>query len=118
MHPIEDLNALVRGEIGQCLSPSLVHDNRTDGSVEIAALRTFPTDAPRGVDPANEIDASVTLRRQRNRYLALAEFGFEFCHAATMAANLAPRPEAAEDGSSPSAASCAHNAAVTALISV
>ena len=41
MHPVEDLNAPVTGEIGQTHPPALVDDNRADRSVEAAALRAF-----------------------------------------------------------------------------
>jgi len=98
LHPIENLDASVPGETGQCHPPALVDNDRADRSAEAASLRAFMARPPGSTDRADKVEAGIALRRQDDSHLALTEFTFGvrrfLAHAATMAANVPSRPEA------------------------
>ena len=78
MHPIENLNAPVIAEIGQSHRPALVDNDRTDRSVEAAALWAFLTSVPGRMDRPDKVEIGMALRRQCDRHFALAKFGVGF----------------------------------------
>jgi len=69
MHPIEDLNARVTGEIGQCHPPAFVDDNQANRSVEAAALWALLASTPRVWNRADKVDGRIACEPPRGSNL-------------------------------------------------
>jgi hypothetical protein len=69
MHPIEDLNARVTGEIGQCHPPAFVDDNQANRSVEATALWGTPGEYATGMDRADKLDGRIDCQPPRGSNL-------------------------------------------------